>query len=76
MKEVGESRARVEEVKADKKHKKLEDIRVEEIRNNPAHLDNVVREELQRDQATGEMAGGVIDVEEMPAVGNNTENLW
>jgi hypothetical protein len=74
LKEVEESRVRVEEAKADKKRKRLEDIRVEEIRNNPAHLDNVAREELRRDQAMGETKG-VADVEETPAAGIDTEDL-
>ena len=75
LKEVGESRARVEEAKADRKRKKLEDIRVEEVRNNPAHLDNVAREELRRDQVTSGTTGGVMDVEETPAMGNDADNL-
>jgi hypothetical protein len=48
---------------------------VEEVRNNPTHLDNVAREELQQDQVMSRTTGGVVDVEEMPAMGNDVDNL-
>lgn len=47
MKEVRESRARVEEMRADKKKKCLEDIWEEELRNNPVQRDEAMKEELK-----------------------------
>jgi len=75
LKEVGESRKRVEEMKADKKRKRLEDIRQEEIRNDPAQLDDAAKEELKRDAETGETVKRVEDVMETAAVGDETANL-
>jgi len=75
LKEVEESRARVEEVRAEKKRKRLEDIRQEELRNNPTHLDNLAREELRRDEGTGETVGGATDAAETPTATDDTENL-
>ena len=75
LKEVEESKTRVEEMKAEKKWKRLEDIRAEEIRNDPAHLDNVAREELRRDEVTGNMEKGAADTTETPMAPNDTDNL-
>ncbi len=52
--EVEESRVRKEADKADRKRKKLADIREEELRNDPVVLDNAARE---KSQPTGRHTG-------------------
>ena len=44
--EVAKSKARVEEARAEKKWKRLEDIREDERRNDPAKLDEAAKEEM------------------------------
>jgi hypothetical protein len=77
LKEVGESRARVEEMRADKKKKCLEDIWEEELRNDPVQWDEAVKEELKRDAEVGQQAkdSGAEGLMEMAAVRDETADL-
>jgi len=77
LKEVGESRARVEETRADKKRKRLEDIREEELRNDPIQRDEAAKEELKRDAEVGQQVkdSGVEGLLETAAVRDETADL-
>jgi hypothetical protein len=57
--EVAESKARVEETRMEKRRKRLEDIREDERRNDPACLDEEARNDLQREEANTTTGGGM-----------------
>ena len=57
--EVAESKARVEEMRMEKRWKRLEDIREDERRNDPARLDEEARNDLQREEANMTTGGGM-----------------
>ena len=74
---MAESRKRVEEERTEKKRKRLEDIRNDEVQNDPAWLDKEVREDLQREGANMP-TGGEADseqVNETQVTDNKVENL-
>ena len=77
LKEVGESRARVEEIRVDKKRKRLEDIWEEELRNDRTQRDEAMKEELKRDAEVLEKVkdSGAEGVTETAVVGNETADL-
>jgi len=75
LKEVGESRVRVEEARAGRRRKWLEDIREQETRNEPVHLDEAAKEGLKKDGEVSKMIGGVTDISEAQVVDDNTEDL-
>jgi len=55
--EVAESKARVEEARTEKRQKRLEDIREDERRNDPACLDEEARNDLRREEANTSTGG-------------------
>ena len=57
--EVANSKARVEETRMERRRKRLEDIREDERRNDPARLDKEARNDLQREEANMTTGGGM-----------------
>ena len=75
--EVAESRKRVEEERTEKKWKRLENIRNDEIWNDPAWLDEEAREHLQR-EGVNMLTRGEADSEQVNetwVADNEVENL-
>ena len=77
LEEVGESRARVEEMRADKKRKCLEDIWEEELRNDPIQQDEAAKEESKQDAGVWEKVkdSGAEGVTETAVVENEMADL-